>query len=1320
MRSPLLIKSLTRDSQWCPAPCPPPLSLTPSYNVVARARVAFSRASLEPRRATSSIIQMAPSTAPGNPQVAANTDSSMKPSWDTSPNTFPQYYQRLLKWVSKQDSRFLLLVQYYIALDRGVICCMSDNHVARIRNRLVTKGSFKNPTRVLASDAVMVPPSGPPPTPPPASTTSGAPSSAPDTSAPTALPTASPTSSDHAARPMVVERVDTDLWLLLQSTIDDEDTVAELLSAIGSESGVGLLIHFKNKNDNIANSLGTSYADHILKQMADLEEVGLSSPRVAEFNAFKTNLNNLRMLLPDEVPCSDPTFAHKLVVAVRKLGPFVESELNNALRIDKSRGNLTKTKDTIVAVLSELEPTSVESSNRALLSRGDPSTGRGKGKGGEGRGAGRGRGKDGRGGGGGAAAGAAGSAGRHPDRPWQVSDGYCRWCKIMGNEKGGHWNSDHPDIPAAQAKKAADKAAETAAAPAAAPAGRGLLVRDDEILSAASTSTPGYLDVSALDSLHDTDLLGAIISGGEGAGRGLMVRQNTDDSQPCGDEAHWQEGESESELHWQSDDESEGEGVPELTGPPSSSSHSSSPAPSAPASPPDTPVSSSVVPASVAVAPIQLPPAPTFQLPPTPEVDPFAPGDPRPRRPPAEERVYVVGPSPHDSLAGVYSATWGPPDELSRIVGGRTASGLTCKRIKSATLGPLEAAAVYCRDHAMPQAAIYRGPHIRSDYPDVAIGFNLLHLIGPPEEAVEAAAGPLEPDIAEVEGPAPAQSAPAALPPSGSVPVVLHDVARRMFDMDHPSRQLLRSSLADLYRLSPREGFSPPPGAPGPNFVGGTKSINAGSIAKYVLDQAGLAESKARARREHPARGSRCLLRALSGVRSSLSLMLRSMANGESEPLLEASAADALAAVVLPDFQSARDVAASTPRTAILGTSVSTTVLDGAARAVRYVGHLMVQALVVGLAVYAGAAAYHDPGAWAVLAFFPAAVALLPLLLAVTTVRTISRLSRPLLQAEAGGGAAFGSTVPRKTRPPPPGRPPGRSACRPLPSSHSVLSHSSSEHRRMVTRAASVLLASELTPLSCVSLPANLVFTLVALYFMVGASSLRSRRPPSHSLKSALPPSGLRAAVCSTARTVVSSLGRVALFIRRFPLRCVHLVYVLSVLCCLGFLPRCGNERTISVAMACTRPPPTLAAAACLGAAAPASRPVRRFLAGGRPPSPLAPPASTPGGPVPRPLCPPASLAGGRCSLLLSILSWPGKIVLTAFHSTIYAGFGFTTLPHLDDTPDLSTLALTAGLPPVAPSAPKVPRPLPGRALLSKTDHHRLSIKPSCDQEGPT
>ena len=55
--------------------------------------------------------------------------------------------------------------------------------------------------------------------------------------------------------------------------------------------------------------------------MSDLESVGLASTRVADFNAFKTRLNNLRKLLPDDVPCSDVQFAHKLVVAVRNLGP---------------------------------------------------------------------------------------------------------------------------------------------------------------------------------------------------------------------------------------------------------------------------------------------------------------------------------------------------------------------------------------------------------------------------------------------------------------------------------------------------------------------------------------------------------------------------------------------------------------------------------------------------------------------------------------------------------------------------------------------------------------------------------------------------------------------------------------------------------------------------------------------------------------------------------------------------------------------------------------------------------------------------------------
>ena len=130
-------------------------------------------------------------------------------------------------------------------------------------------------------------------------------------------------SANLIVRPMVIDRVDSDLWLLITSTIPDDDTVDDLLnhSDIGQESGIRLLIHFKTKAASIATELSTSYADTITQQMAELEAIGLSSCKVAEFNTYKTRLNNLRKLLPNDVPCSDVSFAHKLVVAVRNLGP---------------------------------------------------------------------------------------------------------------------------------------------------------------------------------------------------------------------------------------------------------------------------------------------------------------------------------------------------------------------------------------------------------------------------------------------------------------------------------------------------------------------------------------------------------------------------------------------------------------------------------------------------------------------------------------------------------------------------------------------------------------------------------------------------------------------------------------------------------------------------------------------------------------------------------------------------------------------------------------------------------------------------------------
>ena len=104
----------------------------------------------------------------------------------------------------------------------GYTCCVSDNHSQRLDRGLLTKGSFKNPTLVKPSDLVMVPPTIPPPpaTPTPAPLSgAAAPSAAPPT-----ISAISTIAANHAVRPMVVERVNSDLWLLITPTILDDDT----------------------------------------------------------------------------------------------------------------------------------------------------------------------------------------------------------------------------------------------------------------------------------------------------------------------------------------------------------------------------------------------------------------------------------------------------------------------------------------------------------------------------------------------------------------------------------------------------------------------------------------------------------------------------------------------------------------------------------------------------------------------------------------------------------------------------------------------------------------------------------------------------------------------------------------------------------------------------------------------------------------------------------------------------------------------------------------------------------------------------------------
>ena len=122
------------------------------------------------------------------------------PTWDTSPNTSPNKspntFQELMAWLPKQESRFTLLVQLFVALERGNTCCVSENHSQRIDMGLLVKGSFKAPTLVKPSDMVMVPPGrapAPPATPTPAPLAGG--------TAPSAAPTISANSRNNSRKP---------------------------------------------------------------------------------------------------------------------------------------------------------------------------------------------------------------------------------------------------------------------------------------------------------------------------------------------------------------------------------------------------------------------------------------------------------------------------------------------------------------------------------------------------------------------------------------------------------------------------------------------------------------------------------------------------------------------------------------------------------------------------------------------------------------------------------------------------------------------------------------------------------------------------------------------------------------------------------------------------------------------------------------------------------------------------------------------------------------------------------------------------------------
>ena len=91
-----------------------------------------------------SITSMAPlSTAP----TSQTPDIIDTPSWDTSPNTFPQYYMKLLKWLPRQESKYTTLAQYIMC--SAVV--KSAVYPSTMQQELHPRCSSRAPSRILST-----------------------------------------------------------------------------------------------------------------------------------------------------------------------------------------------------------------------------------------------------------------------------------------------------------------------------------------------------------------------------------------------------------------------------------------------------------------------------------------------------------------------------------------------------------------------------------------------------------------------------------------------------------------------------------------------------------------------------------------------------------------------------------------------------------------------------------------------------------------------------------------------------------------------------------------------------------------------------------------------------------------------------------------------------------------------------------------------------------------------------------------------------------------------------------------------------------------
>ena len=390
-----------------------------------------------------------------------NLETVKKPTWNTSTNTFATFLNKLRKWLAKKNNNYKTLVEYGYVVNRNMTCFMTDNHIDRYQHGTIPKGTFADPCRI---DRTTVDLNGLP---------------AHTAAQWTAIYAADPARAQRLkVNPETIDDVMASMQTDILSCIEDEGT-AEEWNVSSSGDPLALLVLFEDKLNEISTTSTTSnIGSSILKKIAALEAEGLSEPSVEAFNYFKTELTDLIETLPDNLKrANGPSIvSFKLVEAVKSLGGLIEIKINNELRFDKAVGNLSKTRNTIVNVLSSLEREDKDQA-RALIAkrrRSDPRRDRSERT--DDR-------RDNR------RAGSCTTPSGGDDKPWEtrdwrVSDGPCGHCTFLGKPESTatHWrlHCKHKAEALAAKKAAREKGDKPPTGNGRGAMGRGTFVKDDD------------------------------------------------------------------------------------------------------------------------------------------------------------------------------------------------------------------------------------------------------------------------------------------------------------------------------------------------------------------------------------------------------------------------------------------------------------------------------------------------------------------------------------------------------------------------------------------------------------------------------------------------------------------------------------------------------------------------------------------------------------------------------------------------------------------------------------------------------------------------